>query len=519
MKRLLLYFVLIFIASSCKGQRLDSGSIPPEEVRKPVFAGEFYPSDPKVLNNTLKTFFAQAKTPVLKNVLAIVIPHAGYIFSGQIAADALNQIKNNSYDLIVILGTNHTSADFTGISIYPKGAFGTPIGNADIDEQTASALLKKDPSFTTDLSVHAKEHSIEVQVPFIKYLFPETKILPIIVSGSSPEIYTKLANALSSILKNKKALIVASSDLSHYPNFDDALKTDRKTLKTITTLNLNEIGSEMRSQLDKKVANLLTCACGEAPVLAAIATAKDLGAKQGTIISYSNSGYNPVGDISKVVGYGAVAICGSNTTGTNTSTSDGESNVPIIGNLEEQATYSLTSKDKEELLTYSRSTLAQFFWTQTVPIPRGGNTPLMKIKRGAFVTLKLNGELRGCIGHMAEDIPIYATIGSMTLNAAFKDNRFDPLSPVELPKIRIEISVLTPFRRIGSADDIQLGRDGVLLKKGNYQAVFLPQVATETGWNKQTFLDQLSLKAGLNKGDWKEAELYTFQADIFSEKE
>jgi AmmeMemoRadiSam system protein A len=145
--------------------------------------------------------------------------------------------------------------------------------------------------------------------------------------------------------------------------------------------------------------------------------------------------------------------------------------------------------------------------------------PKLKIKRGAFVTLKKNGELRGCIGHMAETTPLCSVVGAMALQAAFNDSRFSQLTQNELSKVEFEISVLTPFMPVKNADEIVLGRDGVVVKKGEKQAVYLPQVATETGWSKEMFLDQLCYKAGLSAGDWKSAKLFTFQADVFSESE
>ncbi len=302
-------------------------------------------------------------------------------------------------------------------------------------------------------------------------------------------------------------MIVASSDLSHYPRFDDAINVDNKTLKTIASLNLIEIKSEMEGQLEQNIPQLVTCACGEAPILAAIATAKELGANCASIIGYSNSGYNPVGSSDRVVGYGAVAI------------GVGKASVPVDPDtLVSNSSYTLNASDKKALLKYARKTLRQYFSSATVPLPRDLN-PSLKVKKGAFVTLNEHGDLRGCIGQMREDRPLSSVIGSMALAAAFNDTRFAPLSEQELPRVEIEISVLTPFTQVKSADDIVLGRDGVIVKKGDRQAVFLPQVATETGWTKEVFLDQLCHKAGLEAGDWKDAELFTFQADVFSESQ
>jgi MEMO1 family protein len=507
MKKYLLYFVLFVLVPSCRGEKLETGDNHDDTIRQPVFASQFYAADSTKLVKQISIFLENAKPQMVENAVAIIVPHAGYIYSGQIAADAYNQVKQNKYDLIVVLGTNHTTAGFSGISVFPNGKFATPIGVAEIDGEAVKELLKLDSDVNTNLEVHEKEHSVEVQIPFIKYLFPQAKILPIIVGEPDLVMCTKFGKALASIVKGKRTLIVASSDLSHYPNFNDAINVDNKTLKTIAGLNPEEIVSVMQAQMYQHVPELATCACGEAPIVAAVASAKELGANCASIISYSNSGYNSVGSTDRVVGYGAVVISKGKT-------------LPLhdVDTLVTNNSYTLTSSDKITLLNYARKTLDQYFAAQVLPLPRDINS-FLKMKRGAFVTLKENGELRGCIGHMSEDTPLCTTIGSMTLQAAFNDSRFSPLTQQELSQVEIEISVLTPFTQIKNADEIVLGRDGVIVKKGNKEAVYLPQVATETGWNKETFLDQLCHKAGLSAGDWKNAELFTFQADVFSESE
>ena len=507
MKKIFYCLAFVVFISSCKGEKLNSNNYEADSTRLPVFANQFYSADSLTLTKGIKTFIENAKPASVENPVAIIVPHAGYLFSGQIAADAYNQVKGNKYDVVVVLGTNHTTAGFTNIGIYPHGAFSTPIGLVKIDDAVSQDLLKEDPDVTVNLAVHAKEHSVEVQIPFVKYLFPDAKIVPLIVGEPDVQMCEKFGKALAKVLKNKKALIVASSDLSHYPSFDDAVKVDNITLKTISSLNLSAISSEMQREMNKNIDQLVTCACGEAPIMAAVAAAKELGASYGKIISYSNSGYSSVGSYDRVVGYGAVVLC------------TGKSNPPAdVDTLMTDPTYKLNPADKKALLKYARKTLEQYFSSQTLPIPRNIN-PKLKIKRGAFVTLNKNGDLRGCIGHMAETTPLCTVVGSMALQAAFNDSRFTPLTQDELPKIEFEISVLTPFMLVKSADEIVLGRDGVVIKKGDKQAVYLPQVATETGWSKEMFLDQLCYKAGLSAGDWKSANLYTFQADVFSESE
>ncbi len=507
MKKVLLFTALLLLANSCQGQKINSSDRGSGPARAPQFAGQFYPADSTKLSKAIAAFLNDAKPAKSDHPLAIIVPHAGYIFSGQIAADGYNQVKGNRYDLVVILGTNHTTAGFTGISVYPKGSFDTPIGSAAVDDSAAAELMKSDRDVTANPAVHEREHSIEVQIPFVKYLFPHAKIIPVVVGEPDADMCVRFGRALAGILKDKRSLIVASSDLSHYPRFDDALSIDHATLTAIESMDIDRIESYMSGQLRKNTPQLSTCACGEAPIMAAIAAAKELGANYASTISYTNSGYSPVGRADQVVGYGAVVI-GRGKLSTAVS----------IDTTEVDPFYKLTSSDKEALLSYARRTIEQILTTETVPLPRNLGACL-KVRRGAFVTLKKNGELRGCIGSMSGDRPLGTVVGAMALQAAFNDTRFDPLGEQELPRVEIEISALTPFTEVKSADEVVLGRDGVVVRKGNRQAVFLPQVATETGWSKEVFLDQLCYKAGLEKGDWKTAQLFTFQADVFSESE
>jgi len=500
-------FIISFLClcfSDCKGQTDDS------LIRNPVVAGKFYPADSAKLRNALKYFFEDAVTNNKERPLTIIAPHAGYLYSGQIAADAFNQVRNFDCDVIIILGTNHTTPNFNKISIYPKGAFRTPLGDSYIDNNITDLLLKTDPDFVSDIKPHESEHSVETQLPFIQYLFPKAKIVPIVIGSDDLQLCTKFGKALANILKDKKALIVASSDLSHYPKYEDAETTDKNTLDIIKKMNTSDIYNELYRKVNSGVPSLVTCACGEGPILTAITAVHELGGNYASIISYANSGNTLFGDNERVVGYGAVAFYK-----TAPKTSLDEKN---NGNISKEYSTELDSLDKILLLKLARRTIEQYLTSETLPLPRN-LTPAMNKKRGAFVTLKKHGELRGCIGSMAEALPLYNVIGKMALQAAFNDNRFHPLEFNELTQIELEISVLTPVVKINNVNEIVLGRDGVVLKKGNKQAVFLPQVATEQGWSKEQFLTQLCYKAGLNATDWENASLFTFRADVFSERD
>jgi MEMO1 family protein len=502
------YFLIIMTTLTLNGNIQCSAQYPDAKIRKPVFAGKFYPADSSELLSTVKSFFNHAVNKNNGKPLALIVPHAGYVFSGQTAADAYNQAKNYRYDLIVILGTNHTTANFNKISIYPREGYKTPLGLSKIDEKTADELIASDKDCVFNPAVHAKEHSIEVQLPFIQYLFPDTKILPAVVGSSDINLCTDFGKALAKVLRNKNALIVASSDLSHYPDYKDAEEVDHNTLETISKMDSEEFVKTINKQMNKGIKNLLTCACGEGPIISAMTAAKELGAYTGEIINYTNSGDNPMAGKDRVVGYGAVAF--SKKVNKNEKVENPAK--------EKESEFELNDSQKKTLLSLARNSITQYLNTKKIT-ENESSDPVLQKKLGAFVTLREHGELRGCIGYMREDIPLFKVVSTMALESAFSDMRFMPVILDELPDIEIEISVLTPAKPIKNIDEIVLGRDGVVLSKNGRKAVFLPQVATEMGWNKIEFLDNLCRKAGLPAGSWHDAELSTFQAKIFDESE
>ncbi len=502
------YFLIIMTTLTLNGNIQCSAQYPDAKIRKPVFAGKFYPADSSELLSSIKNYFKHALDKNIGKPLAIISPHAGYVFSGQTAADAYNQAKNYKYDLIVILGTNHTTAYFNKISIYPREGYQTPLGLSKIDEKTADELIASDKDCVFNPAVHAKEHSIEVQIPFIKYLFPGTKILPAVVGSSDYNLCTDFGKALAKVIKDKNALIVASSDLSHYPEYKDAGEVDRNTLEAISKMDPGTFVKTINEQMNKGIQNLLTCACGEGPIIAAMTAAKELGADTAVIINYANSGDNPMAGKDRVVGYGAVAF------------SKKKNKNEYVENSKKgkENEFELNDSQKKTLLSLARKSIKQYLTTKKITEDEISD-PVLQKKLGAFVTLRKHGELRGCIGYMREDIPLLKVVSTMALESAFSDMRFMPVTLDELPGIEIEISVLTPAKPINSIDEIILGRDGVVLSKNGKKAVFLPQVATEMRWNKVEFLDNLCRKAGLPAGSWHDADLSTFQAKIFDESE
>jgi hypothetical protein len=485
----------------------QSGQKQQKDIRSPIAAGRFYPASPAVLKQTVRKFMDDAVPVQVKNPLALVVPHAGYVFSGQIAADGFRQASDHLWDVVVILGTNHTSGSFRKISLYPGDGFGTPLGVAMIDREVVEALMAASPDCVPDRSLHQQEHSIEVQLPFIQVLFPDARIVPLVVGAPDLGLCRRFGEALAGVLKGRRALVVASADLSHYPAAEAAEEVDRKTLAAMEKMDPALLQRVTQTQMRRNIPNLHTCACGEAAVLAAMCTAKAMGATGGKVIRYAHSGDVPVGERDRVVGYGAVVYSADVQ-----NAPENESDLPAAaqGDI-------LTDEDKKALLVHVRETIAARLSGRPVPKLQGLG-PGARQKRGVFVTLKKRGGLRGCIGRMIPDKPLPELLGIVALQSALEDPRFRAVTLEELRDLEIEISVLTPMTPVPGADHIVVGRDGVLIRKGGRSAVFLPQVAPEQGWGRDEMLEHLCFKAGLPPGSWKEgAELLTFQADVFNE--
>ncbi len=487
-----------------------------KDVRPPAVAGQFYPDDAARLRGALDAYLASARPATGVRPIAIVVPHAGYLFSGQIAADGFAQAAGGAYDTVVILGPNHTDAAFGGIGLYKGSGFRTPLGVAPIDTALAEALVKADPDVSWNDRVHEKEHSVEVQVPFVQRLFPAARILPVIVATQDPGVCARLGRALAGLLKGRRALIVASSDLSHYPSAADARAVDRGTLETIAALDASAVARELGTARRRGIGGLVTGACGEAPILAAIAAARALGATRGRIVSYANAADSAAGDPARVVGYGAVAIAADGPAADGAAegqeTPRGSAATASRGTDE-----ALTPADGRALVAWARRTIDQYVRTGTAPLARDVPAPRMA-RRGVFVTITERGELRGCIGRLVPDGPVQWLTGAMALHAAVDDPRFGPVRPDELDRLHLEVSLLTPLRRVASPEQIVLGRDGVVLVKNGKSAVFLPEIAAQQGWTRDQLLDNLCLKAGLPADAWRAgATLAVFQTTVFQE--
>lgn len=463
-------------------------------VKAPNVAGQFYPNDPQILRENINTYLSQADVPVMEDFADIIIvPHAGHVYSGPVAAHAFKAVSQQPYQTIVILAPTH-HARFDGISIWPQGAFQTLLGKVEVDEEFSRKLMQKNEKIQVIPEVFDKEHSLEVELPFIQVLFPEAKIVPMINARSfQPSDVDMLVNALDEVISQREdVLIVISTDQSHFHDASKAKALDYAGIDAIRMLDGNEILKNNGETMEID---------GVFPVLTAIRYAQKRGLNGVDLLRYGHSG-EVSGDNNRVVGYAAMVFHKG---------ASAEKPSPTTGKLNET--------QQKRLLTIARETLEAYVKDGNLPEFQISDPRLLE-REGAFVTLHKNKQLRGCIGNIIGRGPLAKTVRDMAVAAAAHDSRFKAVSEDELKDIDVEVSVLSKPEKITSADEIILGKHGVIISRGNKNGVFLPQVADETGWSKEEFLGQLcSQKAGLPADCWKDGStrIEVFTAQVFDE--
>jgi AmmeMemoRadiSam system protein B/AmmeMemoRadiSam system protein A len=462
---------------------------PSGKVREPAVAGAFYPGTEEALRDAVSSMLAAVEPAEIRGeVVGLISPHAGYIYSGPVAAHGYKLVEGRSFDAVVVVAPSH-HAYFDGSSVYALGPYRTPLGLVDIHKDLAETIVDSDKSIGFHAPAHQSEHSLEVQLPFLQVAVPDLRVVPIVMGDQSLANCRRLGQAIASSVKNMNVLLVASSDLSHFHPYDEAVGLDRVIVDRIEKYDYEGLAGDLKSRKAE--------ACGGGPMITVMIASKELGASEAVTLKYANSG-DVTNDKSGVVGYLAVALVKEASVGVD------------LG---------LGRSEKVELLNLARRTIEARI--KGTPLPASDtDSALLNEKMGAFVTITKGGQLRGCIGHLRGIEPLHSTISKMAVAAATEDPRFPPLSPDELEDISLEISVLTPFKKIVSPDEIEVGRDGLYIEKGHNHGVLLPQVATEYGWDRDEFLEHTCAKAGLPSGAWREgSDIYIFSAQVFNEKE
>lgn len=464
-------------------------------IRQPAVAGRFYDDDPGKLRNHLESLFAQAVDPLTnQNISAVILPHAGFVFSGQVAASGVNQLNpDNHFTTIFLLGASHRMG-FDGASVFRGDAFATPLGEVPVDTEITQNLATISPFFGHDPRSHTDEHSLEVQLPFLQYhLKNPFKIVPILIGTRNASTCQAIAETLQPYL-NQNNLFVISTDFSHYPNDHDARIIDQETLNAILSNNPDTLLRALAKHEKEKIPGLVTSLCGWTAVLTLLFITSQKSNIQFFPVLYQNSSDSPYGDFDQVVGYHSAIITS-----------------------EEETGFTLSDEEKEWLLQLAREKIVSSF-SLTGPSESRKIPPKLETPAGAFVSVYINDKLNGCIGHIGEDTPLWKVVEQSASSAAFDDSRFNPIKPEDLPDLKIEISVLTPLRKINDPEEIIPGKHGILIRKGINQGTFLPQVALRMNWSRQEMLEKCAHnKAGIGRDEWKDAELFVYEAIVFKE--
>lgn len=474
------------------------------QIHQPAVAGQFYPADAETLTAIVEGFLDSASTRADRPVQAVIVPHAGYVFSGAVAAEAYAGISPAAvYERIFIIGPGHREA-FRGAAVDGSSeVYSMPLGDVSVDTRTCLELAAADSVFHNRRKPFEKEHCLEVQIPFLQVRLKRMPpIVPVIISSVDGNDLGRIVRVLKPYFTQEN-LFVISSDFSHYPSYDDACKVDRATGDAILSGSVEEFLNTLLDNARQRIPGLATSACGQLPIAALLMMMEGREDLEIRHLDYRNSGDSQYGDKDGVVGYHAFTVVYKEP----------------VRQEDSESGFALTDQEKAILLETARRSIETAFEGKYWLPSDTQLTQTLKAECGAFVTLHLHGRLRGCIGNIVGVRPLYKTVAEMARAAAFEDDRFRPLTREELEQVHIEISVLSPLRQISSPDEIVLGRDGVLMVKDGRSGTFLPQVADETGWTREEFLGHCARdKAGIGWNGWKDADLYVYQAEVFDEQ-
>jgi hypothetical protein len=498
--------------------------------REPILAGQWYEAQPDALRRSVEQYLEGAGRPETplppgsdevrqwveagRHPLALIVPHAGHVYSGACAAQGFRLLRGGRVSRVVLLGPSHRSG-FRGAALPQEKAFATPLGAIPLDLE-AIAKLQATPGFQVRPEAHATEHCLEIELPFLQeVLSAPFRLVPIVVGRLERSDLDAVGAAVHALLDDETVLVI-SSDFTHYGANYGYLPFRTDVPEHLRKLDLGAADRILARDLpgfEAYVDSTDVTICGAEPIRVLLRALEGLPLEARLMDYYRSADFE--GDYHNSVSYASIAYFPKKTeTSPASASGEDEADRPLPLNRDEQAF----------LLDLARRTVRAVVHGQPAPdgrvparFPEG--SPLHE-ERGVFVTLttRRDGQLRGCIGSILADQPLSFGVVQNAEAAALNDPRFVPVEPGEEPGLHLEISVLTPLLPVDGPEQIVVGRDGVLLEKGGRRAVFLPQVAPEQGWDRETMLRHLAVKAGLAPDAWKTGcTFHTFQAQVFEE--
>ncbi|MBN1587378.1 MAG: AmmeMemoRadiSam system protein B [Candidatus Omnitrophica bacterium] len=489
------------------------------ETRTPAVAGQFYPADPKELTQMIEGLLEDVSPPLTPSeaIRAVVVPHAGYVYSGAVAAHSFTPFRGQSIDTVVLIGPSHR-IPVNGAAVYPSGAFRTPLGDVPVDAAFSARLTELSGWIRADKIPHGPEHSLEVQLPFLQRALKGDFKIVAVVSNSLPpqgtqDVGRALARAISEYTEaGQKTLLVISTDLTHYPSEADAHEVDGAALKAIETGDPAEVRRCIDQWMSTGTKNLACVMCGDDALLVGMTAAKELGATDIQVLKYATSADSPHGEADRVVGYASIVF--QEAGGTE------QAGEPALSALIDF----LKSHPETErkLLNLARAAVASQAKGARTPPPDPELAqelgPLAQTLVPVFVTLRKQGRLRGCIGTREGHMSLLDGVSHYAVLSSCRDSRFRPVEASELSQLDVELSILSGSVPVESADEIEPGVHGVRVqsKDGRRSGVFLPQVWEETGWDMEEFMSELcSQKAGLPPDAWKRGQVDLFVFEVY----
>lgn len=468
-----------------------------QKVRPASVAGQFYPADPVELAGIMDQLLAHIGTPpVAGSIFGVIVPHAGYPYSGPVAAHTYAALKGRNWNRVVVIAPSHYEG-FGFTSVYDGDAYETPLGKVPVDREFAGKLAQAHPSICFSESGHGSsqqraEHALEVQLPWLQRVLGSVSLVPVIMGDQSYQNCRALGVALAELISaGGDTLIVASSDLSHFHTHNQAVRMDHRALNALEAWDYFTLARNFEARVWE--------ACGGGPIVATMIAAERMGANQAQVLKYAHSG-NVSGDFERVVGYAAGLF------------------VKAEGPVRSVPPFSLSDQEKADLLALARQAVEHAVRIGEAFEPEAPGSLALQQERGAFVTIRIDGALRGCIGFASAVQPLYKTVRDTATLAALRDPRFQPVEIAELAQLDYEISVLSPLRRVSDISEIQIGEHGLLIKNGGHEGLLLPQVPVEQNWDRVTFLEHTCAKAGLKTDAWKDdaTDIFKFTAVIFA---
>jgi AmmeMemoRadiSam system protein B/AmmeMemoRadiSam system protein A len=480
---------------------LDKLPEEPKRVLYSALAGSWYDGDRHRLSVELQGFLDEVKSEPIPDIRALILPHAGYAWSGRVAAHGVKQVAGRKFSRVVVIGLNHGGGLVNVASLPDATHYGTPLGETPVDRAFVRALLRH-PLFQTIPAVHQREHSVQIQIPLLQKALGEFRLVPILLGRLDLETSRRMARILLGLI-DRHTLVIASSDFTHYGSrfkyvpFRRGVETKIEQLDMDALEAIRTLDDEAFSKYLRRTRNTVCGRCAIGVLLGM------LGPETGVhLMKYDRSG-RMQGDHSTSVSYFSIAF---------------EVEWPDADRVPAKP---LTGEERERLLELAEKTLRYRFEKDSMPTAEELGieiTEAMRRPRGVFVTLKKEGKLRGCIGQIYALSPLHEAVMKQVVNSALNDNRFPRVTIEELPDLEISISALTDPEPVDSKDAIVLARHGIILDKGGRRSIFLAQVAAEQGWGLEETLSNLSRKAGLPDDAWKEGATFSvFEAEVFGE--